>query len=472
MAPSFLWLAARAGALAATLTAIARAEAEPPQAEPSQAEPPQAPTQPTLEEQVRQLEQRVAEQDARIAELERANVPTTKGEDRRAHTPAAAPVDRAQREDPLSLLTSKDFPRSVPLFGSDFRFAVGGYVKVDAIYDFAGLPDRYRFALAGIPKRDDPVDSAPYFSVHARETRLKFDVRYMGKGAPSNQAVVEFDFFTPSTPGYISPRLRHAYLRWGDFLAGQTWALLTDMRPLPFIIDFAFADSINAARVPQLRYQAWVTNFLVVRAGIEMPELGGVDNPEDLAGAVSPRLPRAAVGASLETKRGFVSGGASVNEIRWDGTGVSTSRSALGWAAVLNGRFLLDEKGRGVIGAHGSIGEGNAESVGALAGQNGNATLTATSLEPMLSGHGMVGISNRWIELMSTNVAVAWDILVPSPERSPDALAWAWSVHANVIVHVSEPLRLGAEAMLGESANVDGRSGRATRLQAMAMYSF
>jgi hypothetical protein len=83
-----------------------------------------------------------------------------------------------------------------------------------------------------------------------------------------------------------------------------------------------------------------------------------------------------------------------------------------------------------------------------------------------------VGVSNRWIDLMSTNVAVAWDILVPSPERSPDALAWAWSVHANAIVHVSEPLQLGAEVMLGESANVDGSWGRATRLQAMAMYSF
>lgn len=430
----------------------------------------------SLEARIEEQDRQIAEQAARIARLEGGAsgtaAPAAPPRHVRPHveplSPAAA--DQTERGDPLTTLASKDFPRSIPMFGSDFRFALGGYVKLDVIYDFDGHPDRNRFSLANIPKAGDPVH-APYLSLHARESRLHFDVRYGAAGAPPNQALVEIDFFNPSSD-VVTPRLRHAYLRWGDFLAGQTWALLTDMRPLPFIIDFAFADSVNATRVPQLRYQSFLTDFLLVRAGVEMPELGGVDNPEAAAGAVSPRLPRAALGASLEAKRGFVSGGFSLGEIRWDIEDSSADPTTLAWMAVLNGRYLLDRAGNAFIGAHASVGEGTGELVGALAGQNSNATLSGGTLTPLLSGHGMVGAGYRLSPIISTNAAIAWDVLVPSPESSPDALEWAWSVHANVIAHLSEPLQLGLEAMLGESQNVDGRSGRGTRLEGMVMYSF
>lgn len=425
-----------------------------------------------LEARLAVQEQHIAQQNERIARLEGAAETTVQPVSERPHVESPPPpaADQTQRGDPLVTLVSKDFPRSIPMFGSDFRFALSGYVKLDVIYDFDGHPDRYRFTLAGIPKEGDPV-RAGYLSIHARETRLKFDVRYGGAGAPPNQALVEIDFFTPSSD-FAAPRLRHAYLRWGDFLAGQTWSLLTDLRPLPFIIDFAFSDSVNATRVPQLRYQSFVTDFLVVRAGIEMPELGGVDNPEAAVGAVSPRLPRAAVGASLEAKRGFVSGGFSLGEIRWDIDDTTSDPTTLAWMAVLNARYLLDREGRAFVGAHGSIGEGTGELVGALSGQNSNATLAGGSLVPMLSGHGMIGAGYRLAPAISTNAALAWDLLVPSPERSPDALEWARSVHVNVVGHISEPLQIGLEAMFGESENVDGSVGRGTRLEGMAMYSF
>jgi len=448
---------------------------EPAAASQAPAESPPAVTDGQTDERVAELERRVAEQEARIRELEaRSSTEPPPAEAPQPTSEAATEpvVDRDQRQDPVSALTAKEFPRSIPMFGSDFRFAVGGYVKLDALYDFTGHPDHYRFSLAQIPKPGDPGARQGYLSIHANETRFKLDVRYFGRGAPANQALVEIDFFTPSQTSFVGPRLRHAYLRWGDFLAGQTWALLTDMRPLPFIIDFAFADSINATRVPQLRYQSFITDFFVLRLGVEMPETTGVDNPESAPGAVSPRLPRAAVGGSVETKRGFVSGGVSLGEIRWDADDQAANPSVLAWMTVLNGRVLLDHEGRGFIGAHASIGEGTGELIGALAGTNANATLAAGDLEPMLSGHGMVGAGCRWLKALSTNAAVAWDVLAPSAARPPEAVEWAWSVHANVIGHLEEPLQIGIEGMLGESADGAGRVGRGARIQTMAMYSF
>jgi hypothetical protein len=468
----------RVGSVLVLVAPVALAQT--PAAPPANAPPPSEQQPAADEARIAELERRLAEQDTRLAELERERAATVRPAATPTPIPANPPattstdaskqpiIERTQRPDPLAPMVAKDFPKSVPLFGSDFRFALGGYVKLEAIYDFNGHPDRFAFTVAGIPQPGDPGSSAGYVSFNAKESRFRFDVRYMAKGAPSNQALIELDFFTSSS----APRLRHAYFRWGAFLAGQTWSLLTDMRPLPFIIDFAFTDSINATRVPQLRYQASVKKWLVVRAGLEMPELSGVDNPEALPGAVNPRFPRAAFAASLEGKRAFLSGGASLGELRWDGQTVGQSYSALAWMAVLNSRILLDEKGRGFIGLHGAIGEGTGELTGALAGQNSNATLTDEGLQPMLSGHGMVGAGCRWLPVLSTNAAVAWDVLVPSEQRLPDELQAAWSVHANVIGHLSEPLQIGLEGMVGEAKNVDGRSGIAGRTQAMAMYSF
>lgn len=384
--------------------------------------------------------------------------------------PEAEATDLAstQREDPMRLFAENGFPKSVPLFGSKFRFGIGGYIKLDALYDLRGNADRSAFSLSGIPPDEEP--SRGYLSVQARESRFNVDVRYFGDGAPENQAYLEIDFFTAQA-GFAPPRLRHAYLRWGAFLAGQTWSLLTDLRPLPFIIDFAFADSVSAKRTPQIRYQKAIHELLVLRVGLEMPETSGVDNPSALPGAISPRLPRAAAGLSLETDRGFVSLALSGTEIRWQFD--TDGPSVFAWAAALNSTYYLDSARRGKLGLHALLGQGSAETVGVFTGQNANAMLRADgSLATIPTYHLMLSYGQRWTPRFSYNAAFAIDAIAPPEGRRDDRLAIGWSFHTNVIWHIAEPLQTGIEYMAGGRKNSDGSTGQDERLQGMVMYRF
>lgn len=422
------------------------------------------------------LERELAEQRARLERIERTQQEET-GAAQSAPTSAGGAVAEhgvadTMRQDPLERLQDGGFPKSTPLFGSKFRFGFGGYVKLDALYDFNGIGDRYAFTLSTIPTGDEP-GYGPYFNMHVRETRFSFDLRYTDAGVPMNQAFVEVDFFTTSLTNFAAPRLRHAYLRWGDFLVGQTWRILTDLRTLPFIIDFAYADSLNASRAPQLRWEKRVTPWLGARVGIEMPEEGGVENPDAIAGRVSPRLPRFAGGLSLEHPWAFFSVGGSVSELRWDVPNASDAH-ALTWTAVANARSFLDSRKRGFLSMHASIGRGSTEStVGVFAGTEANAALRPSgSLDTTLAYSLVASYAQRWIDPISTNISLAWARITPSEQRGATQMARTRSLHANVVWSVNEPIQTGIEYMVGERKNVDGSSGTAQRVQAMAMYSF
>src|SRR6185312_5760007 len=64
----------------------------------------------------------------------------------------------------------------------------------------------------------------------------------------------EFDWFgVESTPGKITPRLRHAFGEWGPWLGGITNSLFMDVDVFPNIIDYWGPCGMAFLRTTQLR---------------------------------------------------------------------------------------------------------------------------------------------------------------------------------------------------------------------------
>ena len=84
----------------------------------------------------------------------------------------------------------------------------------------------------------------------------------------------------------LSLRLRHAFFEYGNLLAGQTWTTLTELRQLPFILDFAAGDAIYGGRTPQVRWQVDVNKRLSWAVALEKFNDGAIFNA---AGAREPR---------------------------------------------------------------------------------------------------------------------------------------------------------------------------------------
>ena len=87
-------------------------------------------------------------------------------------------VGVSQREEHYGPFSDVGFAKSVPLFGSDWRFSFGGYIKLDILHDFDGTGDEFQLVTPTIPVEGVPgPQPGSYTNIHARETRFSFEVR-------------------------------------------------------------------------------------------------------------------------------------------------------------------------------------------------------------------------------------------------------------------------------------------------------
>ena len=49
--------------------------------------------------------------------------------------------------------------------------------------------------------------------------------------------------------------MRHTYSQYGHLPAGQTWTILTELKAINYMIDFAYGDAIFGGRVVQVRWE-------------------------------------------------------------------------------------------------------------------------------------------------------------------------------------------------------------------------
>jgi len=433
-----------------------------------------------LEEQMKLLQQQMERLDNLERRLEQAPE-TTPGTDEEPGAESAEAVvperidkEPNQSKDGHDVLTAEDlsaddFPGSWPLFGTGYRMKIGGYVKLDALYDFDGAGDKYQFLIAQIPIDGSPEDQrSGYFNMFARETRFNFDVRNSGADEPAQQLFLEMDFFDE---GSYSPRLRHAYVVYGNLLIGQTWTTIAELSSLPFTIDFGAGDALFGTRTAQIRWQQQVNSNWNWAVGLEQLQTSGIYNPAGLPGSANTQLPVFAARLTHERKNGVRTLAALVQQLNWDGEGSGFDPSATGWALVFAGRHNLFH--RDYFTWNMAYGDGTADTIMALTGSEANAVLTPEGRLVTRQGYSVaLGYGHKWTDTLSSNLAYAWTDLEDIGERAPDAIQSGGVGHLNLVWMPSKQLSTGIELIWGRRENADGANGNATRIQTMVKYGF
>jgi len=438
-----------------------------------------------LAEQTRRLEEQLAEYEAQQKRLNELEARLDGGQMQEAEKPRNEPESAVEPErietgdnetrDSHEVMTAgdlaaDDFVGSWPMFGSDYRMKIGGYVKLDALYDFDGTGDKTQFLIAQIPVDGSPAAQKDgYFNMFARETRFNFDVRQSSDGGAEKQLFLEMDFFDESS---FSPRLRHAYVVYGNLLFGQTWTTIADLSSLPFTIDFGAGDALFGTRTAQVRWQEDWNETWSWTVGLENLQFVGIYNPNNLPGEATTKLPVFAGRITKQTSNGRASLAALVQELRWDGQGLGPDASATGWALIYAGRRNL--KSGDFWTWNIAYGDGTPETIMALTGSNANAVLEADGSLTTRKGYSVaLGYGHRWSERLMSNFAYAYTDLedLGLDQRAPDAIESGGVGHANLIWQQGQ-LSAGVELVWGRRDNADGRSGDATRVQAMLKYGF
>ena len=367
-----------------------------------------------------------------------------------------------------SELVSDEFLGSWPMFGTDMRMKIGGYIKGDVIYDFDGTLDKHQFLMSTIPVEGTAdYGNDGYTSITAKETRINLDVRRIKPGSPALRAFVEGDFWSDGNQF----RLRHAYLNVGGFLIGQTWTTISFLESVPYMIDFAAGDALFGGRTTQVRYTHSMSDKWKVAIGLEELSFLGIGNPFGLPGEAKRELPLVALRSDYRWDDGVLFLGASINQLHWDGKESDQSDDALQYNFVVAGRQEIGSDN--YISWNVSYGEGSGENILAFAGTNANAVLNADGkLETIPAFSVMVGGGHEWNSEWASNLSYAYGWLDTPDARDPLALKRAGIGHVNLIWHPVKQFSTGIEYMWGTKRAQNDALGSAERLQFMGRFDF
>lgn len=356
--------------------------------------------------------------------------------------------------------------------------SVGGYFKADAIHNFdADIGDL--FTTQDIPVEGAQVGASDegagegQTTFHARETRVNFSTSTPTEWGGPVETLLEFDFFegpggseAVSNPNTI--RMRHAFVRWNGWMAGQYWSNFMPLAALPSTLDFHGPAGYVFVRQTQLRYTQELPAGNQLAFAMENPETisaalpndtDNLDSVPDLTIAFKGRQGGLAYslngvvtfpeveGAVDESTTGY---GVSANAGYTFGTGTTIG----GQATYVDGanRYLLGNGGNFVNAFVDSSGDLETYSDLGLMGylsQPLSNTVTAT---------GVVG----YVDTDTDDETVAAGI------DQTEAL----TLHANVQWQPVERLTYGLEYQWGDRELHNGNSNSVSRVQASAKYSF
>ncbi|MCU0869289.1 MAG: porin [Burkholderiales bacterium] len=173
----------------------------------------------------------------------------------------------------------------VDIQGTDTSFKIGGFVKMDAMYDTNPIGSRDWLVQSSIPTTAPDNQRGPQFGINARATRLNFEFRRNTEFGLA-KIFLENDFFgndrTDFTPGPYGWRLRHAYGQVGPWTVGRTFSNFMDIDSWPDTLEFYGPSAATFIFTSQVRYTQGLGNGLSASGAVETPrsdvDCGAVNN--------------------------------------------------------------------------------------------------------------------------------------------------------------------------------------------------
>lgn len=159
------------------------------------------------------------------------------------------------------------------------RFTAGGFIKLDAMTTRTsdgtladGSAGRLFYFPGATPVAADGNDrSASYTDVHAQFSRFWLGADTVTERGDTLKAYIEADMYGGGNNAFAGNEvitntyaltLRHAYVSWNHWLAGQTWSNFQDVAALPDTVDFTGpSEGTIFSRQAQLRYTRGAWSF-------------------------------------------------------------------------------------------------------------------------------------------------------------------------------------------------------------------
>jgi hypothetical protein len=370
---------------------------------------------------------------------------------------------------------------SFKLPGSNTSVALGGYVKLDAVFSnpsagvgtTADLFLQPNAILVGPTARDNERNQVKF---GARESRM-----FVKTSTPTSWGdlitYIEGDFYGADGNESVSNshglRLRHAYGSLGHLLAGQTWTNFMYVPSLPETLDFGGPVGQIFDRQAQVRWTQSFDGSGSVAGGqwsiaLENPESvvtvpGGANFRAD-----DDRFPDVTGQVVFNTSRGKIAVSGILRQIRADSKSPAVVDQALGGALSVAGAIPIIGKDdvRFTLSAGNAIGRySDGFFPDGIVGADGQSRLPK-------QWAWYAAYRHFWADQLRSNL-----VLSGATENNPaDAPATTnkstQSAHVNLIWSPVSNTDLGVEYIHANRKTEDGLKGHLSRLQVSAKYTF
>lgn len=130
----------------------------------------------------------------------------------------------------------------------DVAIKLGGHIQTDAIHDINKTNSTVFFKPSEIVLPSEQYNRTLF---NIKDSRIRVSAVNTNKQAKNFKVLLEVDFRNAGN----APRLRHAWLEYGKFGAGQTWSNFLDHKILPnIILNTGGPNSMPFARYVKFRY--------------------------------------------------------------------------------------------------------------------------------------------------------------------------------------------------------------------------
>ncbi|HFF3762017.1 DcaP family trimeric outer membrane transporter [Stenotrophomonas forensis] len=367
---------------------------------------------------------------------------------------------------------------------------IGGFIKADFLAtqtsdgqladDATGrslyLPGQTPVEGAGGSGKRSGTD----LNAHAKFSRFNLGIDNVSESGNKAGAFFEMDFFGNSLGNQTATNtygvtLRHAYMYWNNWLAGQTWSNFMDAAALPEAVDFVGpTDGVIFVRQAQVRYTQG--GFSVALENPETTTLTGTRNPVTGAwtntSANSDRgsLPDLTMRYGWKGDWGTFGVGGIVRQLKVDNQATGAKADKVAGGLTLGGKWVMGDSDS----LHYQLtgGEGIARYIGLGITADSAYDVARDELNPTGVLAGYVGWRHAFSPKLRTNLIYARSDYDNDSILGPLVTKSVQSIRGNIFYSPLPKVDIGAELMYGRREVENGNKGDITRLQFTTKYSF
>ncbi len=361
---------------------------------------------------------------------------------------------------------------------ADTQFSFSGYIKADAL-----VTDYSDGALgSGSAGRDfyvpslTPVggnDEGAQFDAHIRQSRFRITTNSPTSQGDSIKGVLELDFIVTGggderVSNSYTPRIRHAYLEYQDWLVGQTWSTFMDVSILPESLDFVgVPDGVIFNRQTMVRYSKGGFEIALENpeSTISTDNLGAREVADDNA------VPDLIGAYTVKEDWGHVKVAGMVRQLSYD-NGVDVDEDEVGYGMSVTGKLNFANGDDLRMSFNAGSGIGRYTAINAATGVAVNPEKD-NQLEAIESYGYSIAYRHLWSDKARSSVMfAALEVDNPVALTGLQATKSTYSTRINYLYSPVSALTFGAEYAFAKREVESGLEGDMNRVQFSAKYAF